>query len=86
MRPQEIFLQVKNAKKYGKKVALSTIYGPYEEFEKKARTGFMHYVNQILSITQIEYLKVLARAPASFLTVNTNMKCSPIFICEVGKC
>ena len=66
MRPQEIFLQVKNAKKYGKKVALSTIYGPYEEFEKKARTGFMHYVNQILSITQIEYLKVLARAILNF--------------------
>ena len=66
MRPQEIFLQVKNAKKYGKKVALSTIYGPYEEFEKKARTGFMHYVNQVLSITQIEYIKVLARAILNF--------------------
>lgn len=66
MRPQEIYLQVKNAKKYGKKVALSTIYGPYEEFEKKARRGFMHYVNQILSITQIEYLKVLARAILNF--------------------
>lgn len=66
MRPQEIYLQVKNAKKHGKKVALSTIYGPYEEFEKKARCGFMHYVNQFLSITQIEYLKVLARAILNF--------------------
>ena len=66
MRPQEIYLQVKNAKKYGKKVALSTIYGPYEEFEKKARRGFMHYVNQLLSITQIEYLKVFARAVLNF--------------------
>ena len=36
MRPQELYLQVKNAKKQGKKVALSTIYGPYIEFEKKA--------------------------------------------------
>lgn len=62
MRPQEIYLQVNNAKKQGKKVAISTIYGPYEEFEKKARPGLMHFVNQVLSITQIEYLKVLARA------------------------
>ena len=62
MRPQELYLQVKNAKKYGKKVALSTIYGPYEEYEKKARGGILQFINQFMTITQIEYLKVIARA------------------------
>lgn len=62
MRPQELYLQVKNAKKYGKKVALSTIYGPYEEYEKKARGGILQLLNQFLPITTIEYLKVIARA------------------------
>lgn len=62
MRPQELYLQVKNAKKQGKRVALSTIYGPYEEYEKKARGGILQILNNLLSITQIEYLKVIARA------------------------
>lgn len=66
MRPQELYLQVKNAKKYGKKVALSTIYGPYEEYEKKARGGILQLLNNMLSITQIEYLKVIARAVLNF--------------------
>lgn len=66
MRPQELYLQVKNAKKYGKKVALSTIYGPYEEYEKKARGGILQVLNNMLSITQIEYLKVIARAVLNF--------------------
>lgn len=61
MRPQELYLQVKNAKKQGKKVALSTIYGPYAEYEKKARGGILQFMNKFLSITQIEYLKVIAR-------------------------
>lgn len=62
MRPQEIYLQVRNAKRQGKKVALATIYGPYTEYEKKARGGILQVLNQFLSITQIEYLKVIARA------------------------
>lgn len=66
MRPQELYLQVKNAKRYGKKVALSTIYGPYEEYEKKARGGLLHYINKFLTITQIEYMKVIARAFINF--------------------
>ena len=66
MRPQELYLQVKNAKRYGKKVALSTIYGPYEEYEKKARGGILQIINNFLSITQIEYLKVIARAILNF--------------------
>ena len=62
MRPQDLFLQVRNAKRQGKKIALSTIYGPYTEYEKKARGGMLQVMNQVLSITQIEYLKVIARA------------------------
>ncbi|MFH5886178.1 glycosyltransferase [Halalkalibaculum sp. DA3122] len=62
MRPQDLYLQVKNAKEQNKKIALSTIYGPYEEYEKKGRGGFLQILNKTLSITQIEYLKVVARA------------------------
>lgn len=66
MRPQDIYLQIKNAKQHQKKVALSTIYGPYEEYEKKARGGILQLLNKFLSITQIEYLKVIARAVLNF--------------------
>lgn len=62
MRPQELSLQIKNAKAQNKKIALSTIYGPYLEFEKKARGGLLQFLNKFLSISQIEYLKVVARA------------------------
>lgn len=62
MRPQDIYLQVKNAVRNNTPVALSTIYGPYEEYEKKARGGILQKLNQFLGINQIEYLKVLARA------------------------
>lgn len=62
MRPQDLYLQVKNAKRQNKKIALSTIYGPYTEYEKKARGGVLQFLNRFLSITQIEYLKVIARA------------------------
>lgn len=62
MRPQELSLQIKNAKLHNKKIALSTIYGPYVEYEKKARGGVLQVLNRFLSISQIEYLKVVARA------------------------
>ena len=39
MEPQDIYRQMKNAKKQNKKIALSTIYGLYTEFERKARGG-----------------------------------------------
>lgn len=61
-RPQELYLQVANAKRQGKKVALSTIYVVYEEYEKKARGGFLQWLNNCLPPTAIEYLKVIARA------------------------
>jgi glycosyltransferase involved in cell wall biosynthesis len=66
MRPQELYLQIKNAKSRNKKVALSTIYGPYIEYEQKARGGLLQLINQILTINQIEYLKVIARAILNF--------------------
>lgn len=61
-RPQELFLQVRNAKRQGKKVALSTIYVDYTEFEKKARGGWLQVLNNCLPTTTIEYCKVIARA------------------------
>ncbi|MFB3886419.1 MAG: glycosyltransferase family 4 protein [Thermodesulfobacteriota bacterium] len=62
MRPQEVYLQALNAKRYGKKVALSTIYGPYLEYEKKARGGLAGLLARRLRMDRIEYLKILARA------------------------
>lgn len=66
MRPQESFLQLRNAKRYGKPTALSTIYGLYTEFEKKARIGFVGLVSSMASDYQIEYLKILARTLLNF--------------------
>lgn len=66
MRPQETYLQIRNAKRQGKPTALSTIFGLYVECEKKAREGFAAYVTKIATIYQIEYLKVLARALLNF--------------------
>ena len=65
MRPQEVYLQAANAKKYGIPVALSTIYGLYTEYERKARTGFAGVLGRNLSPWQIERLKVVARAIAN---------------------
>ncbi|AWH84452.1 glycosyl transferase family 1 [Flavobacterium album] len=61
MEPQDIYLQMRNAKKQGKKVLLSTIYGLYTEFERKARGGLFQKVANILSPYQIGYVKTLVR-------------------------
>ncbi len=61
MRPQEVYLQIKNAKRQHKKVALSTIYGLYTEYERKGRGGIIQRFTKTLNPCQIEYLKVLAR-------------------------
>ena len=50
MRPQESYLQVKNAKRKGKKVALSTIYGLYTDYEKKARGGILLFDGRYTSL------------------------------------
>lgn len=61
MRGQESLMQVMNAKKQGKKVALSTIYGLYTDFERYGRNGLSKYVFRLLSPFQIEYVKIAAR-------------------------
>lgn len=61
MRPQESYLQSKNAKKSGNKIALSTIYGLYTEYEKNSRGGLLQQLSNILTPYQIECLKILAR-------------------------
>jgi glycosyltransferase involved in cell wall biosynthesis len=62
VRPQEAYLQAANARRQGKKVALSTIYVSYAEFEKKMRGGFAGIASRLLGPSQTEYLKVAARA------------------------
>lgn len=61
MEPQDIYIQMLNAKKQNKKIALSTIYGLYTEFERKARGGFFQKLANILSPYQIGYIKVLVK-------------------------
>lgn len=62
IRPQEIYLQAKNAKSQGKKVILSPIYVLYTEYDRKGREGLAKLSANLLSSGQIEYLKVLGRA------------------------
>lgn len=62
MRPQEVFLQARNAKRQDKRVALSTIYGLYTEYERKVRGGVAGMVVRNLSPWQVERIKVIARA------------------------
>lgn len=66
MRPQEVFLQARNAKQHGLPVALSTIYGLYTEYEKKARSGVSGLVARNLSPWQVERAKVVARSFSNF--------------------
>ena len=44
-----------------KKIALSTIYGLYTEFERKARGGIFQKIANFLSPYQINYLKTLIK-------------------------
>lgn len=62
IRPQEVYLQARNAKRQRKKVMLSPIYCLYTEYEKKGRKGFIGFLVNFLDSGQIEYLKVLGRA------------------------
>lgn len=61
MRAQESLMQVMNAKRQCKPVALSTIYGLYTDFEKKGRAGIFKYLFKYLAPFQIEYIKIAAR-------------------------
>jgi len=61
MDPQDIYLQCLNAKKQNKKIVLSTIYGLYTEYERKARGGFAQKLANFLTSYQIGYLKNIIR-------------------------
>lgn len=60
-RIQETYLQVKNAKKQGKKIVLSTIYWPMDEFEKQGQVGIRKLINSFLDIDNQERIKAIAR-------------------------
>lgn len=60
-RIQETYLQMKNAKKQGKRVALSTIFWPMDEFEKEGQKGIRKVIGSVLSIDGEEKLKAVAR-------------------------
>jgi glycosyltransferase involved in cell wall biosynthesis len=61
MEPQDIYIQMLNAKKQNKKIVLSTIYGLYTEFERKARGGVFQQIAKCLSPYQIAFLKNLVK-------------------------
>ncbi|MBD3232571.1 MAG: glycosyltransferase [candidate division Zixibacteria bacterium] len=61
IRPQGMLQRAREAKKDGKKVALSTIFVDYSEYEKQARSGFMKHIFRLLPTYHLEYLKAVAR-------------------------
>ena len=61
MEPQDIYLQMRNAKKQNKKIVLSTIYGLYTEFERKARGGLFQTVANYISAYQIAFIKIFVK-------------------------
>ena len=61
MEPQDIYIQMLNAKKQHKKIVLSTIYGLYTEFERKARGGLFQKLANYLSPYQIAFIKNLVK-------------------------
>ncbi|MCC7202171.1 MAG: glycosyltransferase family 4 protein [Nitrospirae bacterium] len=60
-RPQETFIQARNAKKYHKKVVLSPIFVDYSEYDKKCREGIIKVLFKLLNKHQIEYCKILGK-------------------------
>lgn len=62
MRGQEVYIQVRNAKKYRKPVVLSTIYVLYAEYDREARRGLARVISNMLNPFQVEHLKIIARA------------------------
>ncbi|MDO5655133.1 MAG: glycosyltransferase family 4 protein [Flavobacteriaceae bacterium] len=57
MNPQDIYDMMQKAKKHNIPVVLSTIYGLYTEFERKARGGVFQQLARHISPYQIEYVK-----------------------------
>ncbi len=65
-RPQDGYLQSLNAKKYRKKIALSTIYMSYIEYDRFARHGIAGIIASMLNPSQVEYFKIMARAVKNY--------------------
>jgi glycosyltransferase involved in cell wall biosynthesis len=61
-RPQELLLQICNASKHGKKLALSPIYVDYSDYERNARRGYGRIISRSLPTSTLEYCKTIARA------------------------
>jgi glycosyltransferase involved in cell wall biosynthesis len=61
-RPHEVYLQAMNAKRQGKKLALSASYFSYAGYEKTLRGGLSGLLAKVLGPHQLEYLKIAARA------------------------
>src|ERR1700722_19550372 len=62
VRPQEVWVQARNARRQGKPVLLSTVYCDVREFEKTARTGPVGWVARRTSSDAFEALKTGGRA------------------------
>lgn len=60
-RIQETYIQMKNARKQNKPIALSTIYWPTEEFEKVGQVGWRKILNKLIDINKEERLKAVYR-------------------------
>jgi glycosyltransferase involved in cell wall biosynthesis len=60
-RPQEVYLQARNAIRQGKPTALSTIYLSGSDYDRSARSGIEGLVSRLLAPNMFEYAKVLAR-------------------------
>lgn len=61
MKAEDVYFQALNARRQGVPVALSTIYGLYTEFERKARGGWASLASRHLSAWNIERLKIVAK-------------------------
>lgn len=60
-RVQETFIQIQNAVEQKKPVVLSTIYWPFDDFEKKANIGIRSVLGKVFSADKIASLKAIAK-------------------------
>lgn len=60
-RVQEVYCQIKNAKRYKKPVALSTIFIDYSEYERNSSSIIRRSIAKLLGRYKTEYLKILMR-------------------------
>ena len=65
VRPQEAWLQARNAKRQGKGVVLATVYCEFWEFERRARRGLPGWIARHTSRNVIEALKAGGRGVVS---------------------